>query len=372
MKRALLTVALLATTTLSAQVDTLSIKKDIEILASDEFEGRRAATKGDTLAREYLIKRYSQIKGVKLLGDGGLHYGAGMSAEVSATYDRSKRSEYKNNTITVTSLENLPTDVKGKSVMIDSVLLYKEGYAKIRCAVEALKSDSAAVVRFPMPICNVVAKIEAPKKNNKDGKAVIIGAHYDHEGIKPYKGKMAIHPGADDNASGTSYVLDLARQISLRADELEQDVIFINFGGEERGLLGSAAYANNPLEPLENATLMINFDMLGRMRDKGITVRGLGTFKEAVSLMNSLENKDKLDIIWEFRGNGPTDYSSFYMLADVPALSFSTRLHSDYHLPMDSADKVNYEGVKMAADYIWQLVEKSVFNDNSYKLIDMY
>ncbi len=374
MKKILLTGAtLLATSALWAQqIDTSLIKKDIEMLASESFEGRRTATKGDTLSREYLIERLSAISGVELLGDGGLDYCYGMTSEVTSTYDRAKRSSYRKNKVVVKSLNDLPQNVHGKMVEIDSVLVHKNSYQQIRTAIESLKSDSAAIVRFPLPITNVVAKISAPHKRNKDNRAVIIGAHYDHEGFRLYKGKPALHPGADDNASGVAFALELARMIASQQEKMERDVIFVLFGAEERGLLGSNGYAIDPIEPLENVDLMINFDMLGRMRGKGITVRGLGTSKEIVPVMNSLDNSDNLEIIWEFRGNGPTDYAPFYRKGKVPAISFSTRLHEDYHKPGDTIDKINYEGIEMAGNYIWQIVEKSVFEDTKFTFVEMY
>ena len=88
--------------------------------------------------------------------------------------------------------------------------------------------------------------------------------------------------------------------------------------------------------------------------------------------MSSLENKNKLDLIWEFRGNGPTDYSSFYKIGKLPALSFSTRIHSDYHLPLDTPDKRNYKGMSMATDYIWKVIEEIAFNEHMFTYINMY
>lgn len=372
MKRLLLLAAIVANGALYAQIDTTLVRQDIEVLASEEFGGRAPATKGDTLSRNYIAQRFSSVPSVKLLGDNGLQKGYTMSHEIGKGFDRSKRDSYKNNKVEIKSLSNIPSDLEGKSVEIDSMLVHTEGFEAVRAAVEELKENGAAIIRYPLPIHNVVAKISAPKENNKNGESIIIGAHYDHLGYKMYKGEMAYHVGADDNASGVAVVLDLARAIGQRQEELTRDVIFITFGGEEIGLCGSEIYARNPLEPMTNTELMINFDMLGRMTNKGITVRGLGTSPEAVSVMNSLDNKEKLDIIWEFRGNGPTDYASFYMFGKVPALSFSTRIHKDYHLPLDTPDKINYEGLKMATNYIWQLVEKAAFQNEQFTYVDMY
>ncbi|MFR4026244.1 MAG: M28 family metallopeptidase [Alistipes indistinctus] len=124
---------------------------------------------------------------------------------------------------------------------------------------------------------NVVAKIEAPKANNPEGDVLILGAHYDHMGIEEYEGEPAIFHGADDNASGTAGILELARYISDRRDFLKKDVIVILFGAEERGLKGSRYYAANPVEPLDNVKAMVNIDMMGRMpAEKTLGIRGLG------------------------------------------------------------------------------------------------
>lgn len=196
---------------------------------------------------------------------------------------------------------------------------------------------------------NVVAMIDSPNSDQH----IVIGAHYDHLGIK--NGELI--PGADDNASGVGYIIELARHYAQQKEQLDYDIIFIAFSGEEMGLKGSNYYANNPIIPLKDCRAMINFDMLGRMINKGITIRGLGAAPESVPLFYSLENDDNLDIIWEFRTNGPTDYASFARKG-VIAYSFSTRVHKDYHSPRDTPDKINYEGIEMASRYILQLLDK--------------
>lgn len=215
---------------------------------------------------------------------------------------------------------------------------------------------------------NVLGVVKATKKNTK-GKYITIGAHFDHIGVTK---DGQINYGADDNASGTAYIIELARRYAEKSDELNYDILFIAFTGEEMGLKGSRYYAENPILPLKDCKAMINFDMLGRMTKNGITVRGLGTSEEAVDILNSVENSDKLEIIWEFRGFGPTDYSSFYA-KEVPAFSFSTRLHKDYHKPTDTPDKINYAGMLAADRYISQIIDKllskkvSVTYKNEYK-----
>ena len=208
---------------------------------------------------------------------------------------------------------------------------------------------------------NVVAKIEAPKANNPEGDVLILGAHYDHMGIEEYEGEPAIFHGADDNASGTAGILELARYISDRRDFLKKDVIVILFGAEERGLKGSRYYAANPVEPLDNVKAMVNIDMMGRMpAEKTLGIRGLGSAYEAPALFASLPNNDNLELVWEFREKGPTDYSSFYDKG-IPAFSFGTPHHVDYHKPTDTKERVNYDGMVMVYDYATNLINRLAF-----------
>lgn len=209
---------------------------------------------------------------------------------------------------------------------------------------------------------NVVAILKATKENNESSEHIIIGAHYDHVGMNKTNGKTIIFTGADDNASGISFLIETARELSKKQKELKKDVVFIAFGAEEKGLLGSSYYTNNPVVPLDKAKAMVNFDMLGRMINRGITIRGTGTAKESVKLLSSLSNPDSLDIIWEMRGNGPTDYSSFYR-KNIPSFSFSTRHNADFHTPNDISSKINYDGMNKIHRYVMPLINTLVFDD---------
>lgn len=225
-----------------------------------------------------------------------------------------------------------------------------------------LKAGNAfkASVEFHTPIKhthNVVARVNALKEHNPTGRTIIIGAHYDHMGYKMEHGKKIICWGADDNASGVATIIELAKKYTNKREELKRDIIFIAFGAEEKGLKGSAYYAEHPLDSLSNCVAMVNFDMTGRMVNKGITIRGLGAAHQAISLFSLLPNPDELDIVWEMRGAGPTDYSSFYRKG-IPAFSFSTRIHGDYHTPRDTEEKVNYEGMEMMFNYVSNLINK--------------
>jgi len=205
---------------------------------------------------------------------------------------------------------------------------------------------------------NVMGFIQNP--NNPDGDILIIGAHYDHLGMGgPGSGSrvpdtVAVHYGADDNASGISALIELAGSLSAKKDQLHFSVLFIAFACEEMGLIGSRYYAENPIYPLNRVNAMINMDMLGRLRDKKLSVGGVGTAIEFENLINSA-NTDSLQLAISYEGQGPSDHASFYG-KDLPVLYFSTGAHMDYHTPEDSADKINGAGMLTVVDYIEEVI----------------
>lgn len=177
---------------------------------------------------------------------------------------------------------------------------------------------------------------------------VIIGAHYDHLGMggagSLTPDTLAVHNGADDNASGTAGLLELAEFLAGRKSELRRSVLFIAFSGEERGLLGSAFYVKNPLLPLDQSVVMINMDMIGRMNKGKLIVYGIGTSPGFEQLVASHNADSTFDLRLVKDGFGPSDHSSFYG-GGIPVFHFFTDLHSDYHKPSDDWDKLNYEGM---------------------------
>jgi hypothetical protein len=207
--------------------------------------------------------------------------------------------------------------------------------------------------------------------------AIIIGAHYDHLGHGG-SGSLAvnstdIHHGADDNASGTSAVIELARQFA-KAKNNKRTLIFMAFGGEEEGLLGSKFYVNNPAWPLEKTIAMINLDMVGRLNENKLTVGGIGTaseWKQIVESKNAVEVKlvaasastmpgplggsQTFQLALNEDGFGPSDHSSFYG-KQIPVLFLFTGTHTDYHKPTDTFDKINYEGLLRVTNYVGEIV----------------
>lgn len=190
---------------------------------------------------------------------------------------------------------------------------------------------------------------------------IIVGGHYDHLGRGGLmSGSLAflsseIHNGADDNASGTAMVLEVARRFAERKDPPARRMVFMAFSGEERGLLGSRHYVENPLYPLENTVMMINFDMVGRLNDKSeLTMIGTGSTPGAEELVTALGEWAGLKIKTVkgmTDGFGGSDHQPFHG-REIPILFAFTGLHSDYHRPSDDSEKINYAGMARIASYM--------------------
>ena len=201
------------------------------------------------------------------------------------------------------------------------------------------------LTRVESPTSNVIGVVRGTNPSLAN-EYIVAGAHYDHlgwgdEGTLYANKERKIHYGADDNASGTAGIMELAATIAR--NPLERPVVFMLFSGEERGLLGSAFYVKNPLIPLENIICMVNMDMIGRLKDSKLNVQGVGTSSHWQSLIDSLGKVYSFTISTSADGFGPSDHSSFYS-KERPVLFIFTGLHSDYHRPTDTWDKINYEG----------------------------
>ena len=194
-----------------------------------------------------------------------------------------------------------------------------------------------------------------PGRGTLSGETIVIGAHYDHVGMggpgSLAPGTIAIHNGADDNASGTSVLLSSVDRIAELLDGVEnhRQVLFIAFTGEERGLLGSEHYVNYPRFPLEKTVAMINLDMVGRLRNNDLTVYGTGTAPEFDALVERANKTTGFQLFKVTSGYGPSDHQSFYT-RKIPVLFFFTGLHADYHRPSDKIDKINFNGMARVTD----------------------
>jgi Peptidase family M28/PDZ domain/PA domain len=174
---------------------------------------------------------------------------------------------------------------------------------------------------------------------------VIIGAHYDHLGRGNFDSLAPsqvgqIHPGADDNASGTAGVLELARLLAPQRGQLKRSILFMNFSGEELGLLGSAAWVKDPTHPLAKAVAMINMDMIGRIKDDKVYIGGVGTGSTFKGILEQAQKDTPFKIEYSAGGYASSDHTSF-VTKKIPVLFFFSGLHSDYHKPSDTWDKIN-------------------------------
>ena len=200
---------------------------------------------------------------------------------------------------------------------------------------------------------NVIGYID-----NGAATTVIVGAHFDHLGYGEdgnsmlRTGEKLIHNGADDNASGTAALIELARILKISKAK-NNNYLLVAFSGEELGLYGSKYFTEHPTIDLKTANYMINMDMVGRLNDstKTLAVGGYGTSPQWANVINPQDKKIAFAIKIDSSGSGPSDHTSFYR-KDIPVLFFFTGQHRDYHRPSDDADRINYEGELKIINYI--------------------
>jgi len=204
---------------------------------------------------------------------------------------------------------------------------------------------------------------------------VLVGAHYDHIGTGEGLGSLAkedergdIHNGADDNASGTSVVLEMAESIAASRAKVDPEtpqrgVIFAAWSGEELGLVGSSHYVNNPPVPLDKTVAYFNFDMVGRLRDDKLIVQGVGSSPAWPGMIERHNAQAGFSLNLNNDPYLPTDSTVFYT-SSVPGLTFFTDLHADYNRPTDDADTLNYDGMERIARFAEQLVLEAARPDS--------
>jgi hypothetical protein len=304
----------------SALQDTALIRKDITYLASDALEGRGTGTAGNDSAAAYIARLYASLK-----------------------------------------LE-LPPEQRTR--IVQCMAGFTEGF---RCAPDYqqrffAKSVAAAHAGLPssLPTQNVVAIIGGsdPALRNE---YVVVGAHYDHLGRNAFNSMdpdsgTAIRHGADDNASGTAAVMELARLFAKHPTK--RSLLLLNFSGEELGLLGSQYFVEHSPVALDSMQIMQNFDMVGRLRNGKLLVYGVATATELKPLVDSVNTATAhFQVAAIGDGYGPSDQSSFYG-AGVPVLFFFTDQHEDYHRASDIASKINVEGEARVIDYSVALIRE--------------
>jgi aminopeptidase YwaD len=233
--------------------------------------------------------------------------------------------------------------------------------------MEGAVTGKADVIQHKVLSHNVIAIIPGKDKVLKS-EYVIIGAHYDHLGLGgPGSGSrvadtVGVHYGADDNASGVAAILDLADRLKKEGD-IRRSLVFVAFGAEEMGLVGSKAFVDKPAVNLKKATAMFNFDMVGRLDTaaNALSIGGTLTSKESERILNNAGNGLKMTFSGE--GVGPSDHASFY-LQNIPVFFFSTGAHPDYHTPGDTPDKINYAGILKINDLAIKAIREVANRDS--------
>jgi hypothetical protein len=218
---------------------------------------------------------------------------------------------------------------------------------------------------------NIICLLKGNDRVLRD-EIIVVGAHYDHLGFGgPGSGSrmpdtMAIHNGADDNASGTAGIIELAEKLAANKKKFRRSVLFMAFGAEEMGLLGSQFFVANPNIDLKQVKAMVNFDMIGRMKadKRAVMVAGTGTAIEVEDMLLEMEKESDIAFNHSPEGYGASDHASFYA-SGVPVLFFSTGAHPDYHTPFDDAEKINYAGEKDILDYAYGVILELANRDNS-------
>lgn len=282
---------------LSAALDTIQqddIKRHIEVLADDSFEGRAAGSRGGRAAGNYLQELFAKY-GLKPAGDRGTYF-----------------------------------------------QMFDGGYRNI---------------------LGILPGADGPDQ----GDLIVVGAHYDHVGYGNKTNSFGpfgyVHNGADDNASGTSALLEVVQALSEIKAKPKRSILFVLWDGEEKGLLGSKHWVEHPSVAWDRVRLYINLDMVGRLRPQGVEVYGTRTqlgLRQEIARANSASDL-KLDFRWEMTDN--SDHYTFY-LRSIPTLMFHTGLHGEYHRPQDDVDLINFSGAervaRLTAQTVWEEANRDV------------
>jgi hypothetical protein len=243
---------------------------------------------------------------------------------------------------------------------IPVVMVKRAAAAPVLAALEGRKRAAAALdlqlKRKTTEAFNVAGRI--PGGRPRAGGPLILGAHYDHLGLGGRHSlapdKRVPHVGADDNASGTATLLEIARVLAARRSELSRDVLVLFFSAEESGLLGSTHYTRARAEGLKDALAMLNLDMVGRLRENRLDVLGSESAAEWISLVPAACAAVRVECKLGGDGHGPSDQAAFYA-AGVPVLHFFTGSHDDYHKPSDTPAKINAAGAGAVARLVENL-----------------
>jgi len=220
---------------------------------------------------------------------------------------------------------------------------------------------------------NVVGQLPARADSPKKDEYVVVGAHYDHLGMgsaaSRAPGVRAVHPGADDNASGTALMLEVARRFAALPARPDRNILFMAFGAEEAGAIGSRFWTQHPTVPLDHVVAMLNADMVGRMAKDHLVVDGVGTSPGWKPLIAQSAAGLGLDVALGGEGFGASDHASFTAVR-VPVTFFFTGVHPDYHMPSDTADKVDTAGEQRVATLVARLALAVAQADGRLPFVD--
>lgn len=304
------------------------VRTDIVYLAAPRLEGRFTGSPGADTAAAYVARRFGALGLKPVVVDEA-------DAERCATR--------------VSVLSSTRATAHGPVAFDAQAFVARDS---VTCAsyYQRFSARSAALAHAGRPFAlaaeNVVGLVEGTDPALR-GELVVVGAHYDHLGREtmfatdPQAGAV-VHPGADDNASGVAAVLELARRVAARPTR--RSVLFVAFSGEELGVLGSRYFVEHSPLPLDSASAMLNFDMVGRLTNDRLLVYGVATADELPALVDSANaSGPHLSIKALGDGFGPSDHASFYTVG-VPVLHFFTDQHPDYHAATDIASKINAPG----------------------------
>jgi hypothetical protein len=229
--------------------------------------------------------------------------------------------------------------------------------------IEGAADDGGYYQVFNGRYRNILGKLEGSDPELKH-EFIVIGAHYDHVGYGNRSNSFGpfgyIHNGADDNASGTSGLLEVIEAFSKLEQSPRRTIIFTFWDGEEKGLLGSKHYISHPAAPLSQTKAMLNADMIGRLREDSLMIYGSRTGTGWRSVASRLNVTDMtIDFTWELKGN--SDHYPFFQRR-IPVLMLHTGLHDDYHRPRDDANKINVDGIQRVSRLLFSIAHELASN----------
>ncbi len=362
-----------------------SIHADVALLAADDMQGRAPGTAGLDRAAEFIAKRFEEL-GLKTdLVDGRPFQPFKSSTRVprvrtGADGDATDAVEEKQPETDPSAgppSQNRPSaPAPGESGTGSSGAGTGSTSPSPYPATDHLPEQQPVLrsnrsQRRPVEVRNVVALL--PGEGPRADEIIVVGAHYDHLGYREKSGKITVFNGANDNASGTAAMLEIARILSQRGQRLPRSVLLIAFAAEERGLLGSFYYVKHPVLPMENTVAMINLDMVGCLEDDRITASGVGTSPALGDLVEQVAAQHDLDVTRMPGSIGGSDHMAFYT-HEIPVVHLiTTGGWNNYHKPTDDVETIDCQGIarisRMAAEVVVLLAqsdERPEFKDSGW------